>query len=448
MTTDLQPDPSGGGTRPDERLLRRATGLGGALIIGLGSILGTGVFVSLALAAQPAGEALPLAILLAGLLAGANGLSAAQLAAVMPVSGGSYEYGRRLLSPLAGFTAGWLFLCAKTASAAAAALGLAAYLGTLLGVGPLGVRWWPPLAVALITLAALAGLRRSQWLNSLLVGSTLLSLVLFVAGAASLPALPGAAMASAAAPAGIAQATALVFVAFTGYGRIATMGEEVLRPERTIPRAVLLTLAVALLLYLAVAWSALRLAGPVGLASSVAAAGAASAAAPKPPLARLLLEAGWPWGSWIVALGASLALAGVLLNLILGLSRVWLAMGRRGDMPTGLATLDAAGTSPRTAVLLSGGLAALLSLSGRLELTWGFSAFTVLGYYAITNLCVLRLEPHQRRFPVVLAWLGLISCLMLAFQVPAEAWRSGLVVLGLGLLWRWGYHGFRRGPTP
>ncbi|AFY27349.1 APC family permease [Cyanobium gracile] len=447
MTTDPLPEPPEGASRPDGRRLQRATGLGGALVIGLGSILGTGVFVSLALAAQPAGEALPLAILLAALLAGANGLSAAQLAAVMPVSGGSYEYGRRLLSPLAGFAAGWLFLCAKTASAAAAALGLAAYLGALLGVDPLVVRWWPPLAVGLITAAALGGLRRSQWLNSLLVGSTLLSLLLFVAGAASLPSLPGAAMASAPTAAGLAQATALVFVAFTGYGRIATMGEEVRRPERTIPRAVLLTLAAALLLYLAVASSALRLAGPIGLASSVTAAGHPSAGAPAPPLARLLLEAGWPWGSWIVALGATLALAGVLLNLILGLSRVWMAMGRHGDMPTGLAALDAAGTSPRTAVLLSGALAALLSMSGRLELTWGFSAFTVLGYYAITNLCVLRLEPQQRRFPVVLAWLGLITCLGLAFQVSAEAWLSGLVVLGLGLLWRWGYHGVRSGPS-
>lgn len=447
MTTDLRPEPSEGASRDAVRRLQRATGLGGALVIGLGSILGTGVFVSLALAAQPAGEALPLAILLAALLAGANGLSAAQLAAVMPVSGGSYEYGRRLLSPLAGFTAGWLFLCAKTASAAAAALGLAAYLGSLLAVDRLLLRWWPPLAVGLITAAALAGLRRSQWLNSLLVGSTVLSLLLFVVAAALLPPLPVAATAAATGPAGLARATALVFVAFTGYGRIATMGEEVRRPERTIPRAVLLTLAVALLLYLAVAASALRLAGPIGLAASVTAS-ATAAPAPAPPLARLLLEAGWPWGSWIVALGASLALAGVLLNLILGLSRVWLAMGRRGDMPPGLAALDAAGISPRTAVLLSGALAALLSLSGRLELTWGFSAFTVLGYYAITNLCVLRLQPEQRRFPVLLAWLGLISCLALAFQVPPEAWLSGLAVMGLGLLWRWGYRGWRREPTP
>jgi basic amino acid/polyamine antiporter, APA family len=414
--------------------LQRSTGLAGALVIGLGSILGTGVFVSLALAAAPAGDALPLAILLAALLAGANGLAAAQLAAAMPVSGGSYEYAHRLLSPLAGFAAGWLFLCAKTASAAAAAMGLAVYLGALLGVDGAALRWWPPVLVALITAAALAGLRRSQWLNSLLVAGALLSLGLFVVGAFSLPALPAAAALPPTSSGSLAQATALLFVAYTGYGRIATMGEEVRRPERTIPRAVLLTLAVVLLVYLAVAAGALRLGGASGLAASLQGVGA-----PAPPLARLLLEAGWSGGSWIVALGAVLALAGVLLNLVLGLSRVWLAMGRRGDMPPQLAALNAAGTSPQLAVLLSGLLIALLSLGGRLELTWGFSAFTVLGYYAITNLCVLRLQCQQRRLAQALACLGLLGCLGLAFQVSPAAWRSGLLVLAVGLLWRWAY---------
>jgi APA family basic amino acid/polyamine antiporter len=431
--------------------LQRTTGLAGALLIGLGSILGTGVFVGLALAAAPAGEALPWAIVLAAALAGANGLSAAQLAAAMPRSGGSYTYGRQLLTPLSGFTAGWLFLCAKTASAAAAALGICSYLAALLGLDPLSLRWGPPLLVLLITAAALGGLRRSRGLNALLVGGALLSLAVFVAAGLSLPVLPavsvsisgGAGTAGAAAgsitgsAAGLAQATALVFVAFTGYGRIATMGEEVQEPERTIPQAVLLTLAVVLLIYLAVAAAALRLAGAAGLAAS-----AGSAAAATPPLAQLLLQAGMTWGSGIVAIGAVLALAGVLLNLVLGLSRVWLAMARDGEMPRALAAIDAAGTSPRAAVLTSGVLISLLSLSGRLELTWGFSAFTVLGYYAITNLCVLRLPPAQRRFPVALAWLGLLSCLGLAWMVPPPAWRSGLLGLALGLAWRWA---FRRG---
>lgn len=432
-----------------EGRLQRSTGLAGALVVGLGSILGTGVFVSLALAAAPGGGALPWAIVLAGILAGANGLSAAQLAALMPVSGGTYAYGGRLLSPLAGFAAGWLFLCAKTASGAAAALGLAAYLGALLGLDPQALRWCSPLAAALITGAALLGLRRSAWLNSLLVGGALLSLVVFVAGATTLPPLPTAAAPSLlASPVGLAQATALVFVAFTGYGRIAVMGEEVRQPERTIPRAVLLTLAVVLLLYLAVAGSALRLAGAGGLAATLQAVDPSGASTPGPPLAQLLLQAGLPWSSWIVALGAVFALAGVLLNLVLGLSRVWLAMGRQGDMPPELAALNTAGTSPQLAVLVSGVGIGLLSLSGQLELTWGFSAFSVLTYYAITNLCVLRLQPQQRRFPVALAWLGLFSCLALACMVPAVAWRSGLLALTLGVLWRGAYRWWKGGAAP
>ena len=164
---------------------------------------------------------------------------------------------------------------------------------------------------------------------------------------------------------------------------------------------------------------------------------AAALLLPAPPLANLLAWAGHPALSWWVALGATAALGGVLLNLVLGLSRVWLAMGRRGDMPAALANLNAAGTSPRTAVLFSGVLIGLLSLGGRLELTWGFSAFTVLGYYAITNLCVLRLQPTQRWLPTGLPWLGLFSCLGLAAMVPVGAWASGLALLLIALGWRW-----------
>ena len=105
--------------------LQRELGLAGATVTGLGSILGTGVFVSLAIAAGITGPSVILAIVLAAGLALCNALSSAQLAAAHPISGGTYEYGYKYLSPRLGFTAGWLFLCAKTASAATAALGFA-----------------------------------------------------------------------------------------------------------------------------------------------------------------------------------------------------------------------------------------------------------------------------------------------------------------------------------
>src|SRR5690606_27795703 len=262
--------------------LRREVGLPGAVLLGLGSMVGTGVFVSIGLAAGVAGPALLAATLLAALVATANGLSSAQLAAAHPVSGGTYEYGYRWLSPAFGFAAGWLFLLAKSASAATAALGLAGYLLELLGLDGDGAR---ALRTALGVAAALAitafvagGIRRSNRGNALIVTVTLAGLVALVAAAIPAivperlgnftPILPRGAGDGSAAEGGAAvgmgeagaaegaaalfHGAALMFVAFTGYGRIATLGEEVRNPERVIPRAVILTMAVVTALYLGV----------------------------------------------------------------------------------------------------------------------------------------------------------------------------------------------------
>ncbi len=424
-----------GPSAPKFRLLKQSTGLPGAVVIGLGSILGTGVFVSLAVAAGPGGALLPLAVVVAGLLAAANGLSSAQLASAHPVSGGTYEYGYRLLSPAAGFAAGWLFLCAKSASAAAAALGIAAYTANLLGLDNPAMAWIAPVAVLTVTAAAGAGMRRSNRINAVLVIATVLALICFVVGAMVLALENGAvAQSSTVELPGLLESTALVFVAFTGYGRIATMGEEVRNPGWTIPRAVVLTLCVAMLLYLAVAEAGLKLAGPAGFAGSV---GDRSAS----PLSSMLADAGWLFGAKLLAFGALLALFGVLLNLVLGLSRVWLAMARRADMPIQLATVNKDGTSPVQATVVTGIVIALLTLPGDLKLAWSFSAFTVLGYYAITNLAALRLPAEQRRFPRWVAWAGLVGCLGLAFFVDTQAWMMGLGVLAVGICW----HLIRRG---
>ena len=207
--------------------LRRQLGLTGAVLLGLGAMLGTGVFVSIGLAAATAGEWLPAAIVLAGAVALCNGLSAAQLAAVYPVSGGTYEYAYRTLAPALGFSAGWLFLIAKSASAATAALAMATLTADLTGIPS---SWQPPVALAttaLFTTLVAGGLRRSNRANSLLVGFTLTALLAVISAglwgsATSAPAENAGASGS---PAGVLGAAALMFVAFTGYGRIATLGE-------------------------------------------------------------------------------------------------------------------------------------------------------------------------------------------------------------------------------
>lgn len=438
MRSDSGPEAAGGGPGAEPGILRRELGLFGAVMMGLGSILGTGIFVSVGIAAGAAGPSVVLAVVLAALVATCNALSSAQLAANHPVSGGTYEYGYRYLDRRLGFAAGWTFLCAKTASAATAALGFAGYLLHLLGRG--GGPWLPWIgvgAVAALTAVVLTGMRRSNATNVAIVSVTLLALLAFVvAGVPRLleagtggftPFFASAEVGPGGGLRGLLYATALMFVAYTGYGRIATLGEEVRQPRRTIPRAIVATLVVTALLYVAVAAVAVGTVGPELLSAA-----AAGEAAPLEAVARRLGTPGLPQ---LVAVGAVTAMLGVMLNLILGLSRVMLAMGRRADLPRAAARVDAAGTTPYVAVAASGLLVAGLAATGSVETTWSFSAFTVLVYYAITNLAALRLEEEERLFPRFFSWCGLIGCLLLAFWVRPEIWTAGLVLIGAGLAW-------------
>lgn len=251
--------------------LRRELGVFGATMMGLGSIIGTGIFVSVGIGAGAAGPAVILAIALAAVVATCNGLNSAQLAANHPVSGGTYEYGYHYLSPRLGFTAGWLFLLAKSASAATAALGFSGYLLNALSMSESSLLVPLALAVVIImTVIVLSGIRRSNLTNTVIVSLTLLVLGIFViTGLPAIttdnfsPFLPDEAGIS-----GLLQSTALMFVAYTGYGRIATMGEEVTEPRRTIPRAIITTLIATMLLYVAVALVGIGAIGAESLAGA------------------------------------------------------------------------------------------------------------------------------------------------------------------------------------
>jgi basic amino acid/polyamine antiporter, APA family len=405
-------------------------------MMGLGSILGTGIFVSLGIAAGVAGPSVVLAIVIAAFVAACNGLSSAQLAANHPVSGGTYEYGYRWLHPSLGFTAGWMFLCAKTASAATAALGFSGYVMSALGqVNSNATIALAAGTVAGMTTLVLSGIRRSNSVNILIVSFTLLSLLLYVvAGFPSAVRAGSVNLKGLVSPAnpvwlsGLLEASALMFVAYTGYGRIATLGEEIQQPRRNIPRAIVLTLVVSMALYVAVGLVAIGAAGTESLADA-----SRRGAAPLEITAR-------QFGGSLVALGVSVgaitAMLGVLLNLILGLSRVVLAMARRRDLPAWLAGIDRSGTTPIAAVVAVGAVIMMLTLIGSVKTTWSFSAFTVLVYYALTNLATIRLSDHERMYPRIFAWLGLIACLFLAFRVQPAIWATGLGMIGVGLCWQ------------
>lgn len=417
--------------------LVREIGLPGAVLLGLGSIVGTGVFISIGIAAGVAGQAVIVAIVIAAFVASCNGLSSAQLAANFAVSGGTYEYGYRCLNPTLGFVAGWMFLCAKSASAATAALGLSGYLFNLIGIE--SAQWRIPAALAMVlvfTVVVLTGARRSNVTNTVIVSITLLSLGVFILG--GLTCLPvGVSNIWPLFDGGpgwtdlkhLCHASALMFVAFTGYGRIATLGEEVHEPRRSIPRAIVITLLISTALYVGVAAAAI-----VAVGSRQFADATLTSNAPLELVARARFAAPIPL---IVAVGAVTAMSGVLLNLILGLSRVWLAMGRRGDMPRRFARLNAASTSPTSAVIVSAAVIAGITCIGNIKATWSFSAFTVLVYYAITNLAALRLPTAGRYYPKWTAIVGLASCLFLAFWVEPKIWLAGLGLIAAGLMWRY-----------
>ncbi|MEO0474526.1 MAG: APC family permease [Planctomycetota bacterium] len=432
---------------PQPNRLKRELGVLHAVLLGLGSILGTGVFVSIGLAAGIAGPSVLIAIVLAALLALCNGLSSAQLAAAHPVAGGTYEYGYRFLSPKLGFTAGWMFLLAKSASAATAALGVGTYLlgqflldnafiQSLFGVC-FNIYYLNSiialLALALITALVLLGIRRSAWANTLLVAITVLGLLAVVAYVLFALEEPqgyspstGDQFWTGDTPAiNLLTATALMFVAYTGYGRVATLGEEVRDPRRTIPKAIVATLGFIALLYVAVG-TALVFAINTGDA--------------RMDLGEVLLQVVWwtngpAWLSTLIAVAGITAMLGVLLNLVLGLSRVLLAMGRRHDVPGFFGRVNAEGTTPVPAVLGVAGIIALIAMLGDLKTTWSFSAFTVLVYYGITNLAALRLPAENRLYPRVFSWAGLGGCVFLCWWVSPWVWLFGLKLLVAGLLW-------------
>ena len=400
----------------------------GAVLLGLGSMVGTGVFVAIALGASLVGPGVVVAIVLAGWVALCNALSSAQLAAAHPVSGGTYEYGYRYLRAEFGFAAGVMFLLAKSASAAAAGQATAAYVAKVLG--------WPwlgdvlaPVLVGFVVAVVLVGLRRSNQLNAVIVGFVFLTLLVLCGVAAPeiepefLVGLGDLFTESTLGELGLA--TALLFVAFTGYGRVATLGEEVVAPRRTIPRAIVMTVFVVTGLYLVVAVASVGVLGAPGLAASMLESQA--------PLEDLALRVGGTGLMVWVAIAAGVAMLGVLLNLVLGLSRVMLAMARRGDAPQGLARIG--GGEPRRAVVAVGVLILVLVLVFDVRSNWSFSAFTVLVYYAVTNLSALRLPKADRLYPSAFSWCGLLACLALAgfIEVKIMVLGTGLLVVALGL---------------
>lgn len=421
---------------PAPQQLKRVVGLPGAVTLGLGSILGTGVFVSLLFAVNLAGEWAVLSVAIAAGLAICNGLSSAQLAASHPVSGGAYEYGYRFLNPTLGFNAGWMFLVAKGASAATAALAFGECIRQVVpGADSVDVRVFAGAAIAVLTGLVLSGVRRSVRVNAVIVGLVLVALGTFIVTAFANSAASISFRAETFSYTHVFHAAALSFVAYTGYGRVATMGEEIREPTRNIPRAVIATLVTTLVTYLVVTLAIVALVAPTPGLNLADAAGS---------LDQLLSDAqANSTAAAIVRAGAMIAMLGVLLNLILGLSRVALAMARRSDLPEFFSVISQNNDSPHRAVVLVAVMIGALAMNGDLLRTWSISAFTVLVYYATANLCALRQPPEERRYPRLVSAAGFCGCLgLIPFLAPktmvigAGFMVAGFVVKLIAKVWK------------
>ncbi|WP_433874064.1 APC family permease [Sinomonas atrocyanea] len=397
---------------PAPRLSRRLGTLD-ATAIGLGSMLGAGVFAVFGPAAALAGPLLLFSLLLAGAVAYANAVASAALAAKYPSSGGTYLYGRERLGPWAGFLAGWGFVTGKSASCAAMALTFAHYVVPEHSV---------PVAVAAVV--ALTGVNLAGITRTALVTKVLLAVVLAVLAFAAITGLvlPPAGLPSPAhddappGPLGPFTAAGVLFFAFAGYARIATLGEEVRDPARTIPRAILGALAGAFAVY---AGLALILSARLG-------GGLAGAAA---PVHDLVAGAG-PVAGGIVQTGAAAACLGALLALIAGVGRTSLAMAREGDLPRQLARIAGSHSVPWVAELVVCAAVVLLVVGGNVLTVIGFSSFGVLVYYAVANASAFTLPRPERPWysPRWLNAAGAVACLALAFTLPVA---SALVMAGV-----------------
>ena len=412
--------PPGGGDHP--RLARRL-GLADAVIIGLSSMIGAGVFAAFTPAAAAAGSGLIVGLMLAAAVAWANATSSAQLAAQFPESGGTYVYGRECLGDSWGFAAGWAFVVGKTASCAAMAITAATYaLGgearaaQVVGLGIVGA----------LSVVLTRGITKTARLARVLLTVTLACLLvtaLVVAGFTREWSAPLAGVGDATAY-GILQSAGLLFFAFAGYARIATLGEEVRAPAVTIPRAITRALGLVIALYAALALLLLATIGASGIASSAL------------PLLAAAQAADVSWVGVFVRVGATVAALGALLGLLSGVSRTVLAMARRGDLPRRLAAVDAANQVPAVAQWWVAGAVVALVLLTDLRHAIGFSSFGVLLYYAIANASAWTQTAEHRRWPRWVQGAGLVGCLVLAATLPIGSVLAGALVVGVGVVGR------------
>jgi APA family basic amino acid/polyamine antiporter len=400
--------------------LKRSLSLLDATAISVGAIIGGGIFVVTGIVAGLAGSALVVSMIIAAAIAFFTALSYAELAAWQPVEGSVYEYARQVISPFSGFLAGWMFMVANTFTGAAVSLGFAYYLTASFPGLPTNV------VAAVLCLAFTAlnffGARESARLNTVLVAAKLLILGFFVVFGALNANTANFAPFEPFNP-GVLYGAFFIFFAYTGFGRVAVVAEEVKDARRNVPKALLLSLAVSTIVYVLVGIVAVGLVGSATLADS------------NSPLAQAINATGSPLAVQVVSFGGLLATASVLLTAILGVSRMAYSMARRKDMPQVLAKLHGNFCTPYYSIWAVGILMATLVLFFDLTGVVAVSTFGALFYYFVTNAAALKLKTEKRRYHRLFPTVGLGTCLALLVFIlfaATQAWIIGVICLVAG----------------
>jgi basic amino acid/polyamine antiporter, APA family len=402
-------------------VLKREIGLFGATALGIGAIIGSGIFIVSGIVAGVAGPAMMFSVLIAGFIAIFSAMSVSELAAYLPEEGGTYAYAQKLISPIAGFIAGWIWIFSNIFVGAAVSLGFAHYFVTVFPAVP--IKGIAVLICLIFIIINYIGLKESVLFNNILVTLKVLILLFFVAFGLGFfkpgnftPLSPEGSI-------GVLSGAALIFFAYTGFARVTIMAEEVKDPTRTIPRSIYLALGISTVIYLLVSVVAVGLAGAPALAQSGS------------PLADAIKNTGSSGAVLVISLGAMIATASVLLTTIMGISRIVFSMARSKDLPPLFERIHPRFRTPYYAIAITGACMIAALLLADLTLVIAVSTFSMLVFYLIANMAALRMPPEHKKYPSWVPAIGAVSCIGLIAFLSAVSWTIGCIGLLIGITW-------------
>jgi len=425
--------------------LNRAVGLLDLTALGIGAIIGTGIFVILGEAIGDAGPAIILSFIAAGVTCAFSALSYAELASSIPVSGSAYTYGYATMGELLAWIIGWDLILEYGVSVAAVAVGWGQYfnelLDTLFGLSLPDALASPPgdggsfnlpavFIVLLITGLLIVGVRESARANAVMVVIKVAIVILFIILAFTGFSSDNLKPFNPEGFGGVWTAASVIFFAYIGFDAISTSGEEVKRPSRDLPIAIITSLAVCTLLYILVSTAAVGALPYTKLDGQEA------------PLAYVLDTLGFSWGATVISFGALIAITSVVLTILYGQTRIMFAMCRDGLLPRSFAKISEKRRTPVRITATFGILIAALAAFVPLEEIAKLVNIGTLFAFVITNIGVIvlrRTRPDLERgfrvpFVPLFPLIGAILALFLMKYLERDTWIRFGIWLAIGFV--------------